>query len=153
LPAPAVDKQLVDPALSLAIVATFRSVTEAALLVTRLEAAGIEVCTPEEYQVFGSVIPLELVTVRVAAKDYEAAKAIAAEVAPTAQEVTLLRASEPEKDSVVWTPTAPIHGAEAADTENVKLCVACRAKIPHTASLCPKCGYTQPPEPRQPTKP
>jgi hypothetical protein len=75
------DPQLVDPALSLAIVATFSSLQEASLLVARLEAAGIEACIPEEYspQIFSAVIPLERLTVRVAAKDYDAAKAIVLE--------------------------------------------------------------------------
>ncbi len=49
------------------------------MLVARLEAAGIEACIPEEYgpQLFSTVIPLGCVTVRVAVKDVEAARAIA----------------------------------------------------------------------------
>jgi hypothetical protein len=69
---------LLDPALSPVIVATFTSLAEANLLVDRLEAAGIEADIPEEYspQIFSAVIALERLTVRVAAKDYEAAKLI-----------------------------------------------------------------------------
>jgi hypothetical protein len=80
-PAPGIDPQLTDPALSLVTIATFSSPQEASLLVARLEAAGIEACIPEEYgaQVFSAVIPMERLTVRVAAKDYEAAKALIAE--------------------------------------------------------------------------
>jgi hypothetical protein len=78
----AVDPVLVDPALSLVIVATFGNVVDATMVKTRLEAAGIEACIPEEYtpQIFWYVVtsPLEQVTVRVAAKDYEEAKAILA---------------------------------------------------------------------------
>jgi len=81
---PPVDPQLKDPAFSMVIVATFRTVVDAGMLRTRLEAAGIEACIPEEYnpQIFWSAVPspLERVTVRVAAKDYEAAKEIAEEV-------------------------------------------------------------------------
>lgn len=83
LSAPDADPQLVDPAFSAVVVGTFSSLLEAKLLTDRLEAAGIEAYIPEEYapQVFSAVIPLELMSVRVAAKDYEAAKAIAAEAA------------------------------------------------------------------------
>lgn len=73
-----VDPRLVDPALAPVAVATFHSLTEAELLLSRLQAAGIEAYIPEEYtsDVFSGVIPFELVTVRVAAKDYEDAKAV-----------------------------------------------------------------------------
>ena len=90
LSAPDADAQLLDTALSPAVVATFSSLLEAKLLADRLEAAGIEADIPEEYasQVFSSVMPLELVSVQVAAKDYETARAIAAEpVAVTSAEV------------------------------------------------------------------
>jgi hypothetical protein len=75
-----VDPQLVDPALSLVTVASFHNLTEAELLLGRLQAAGIEACIPEEYttDVFSGVIPFELVTVRVAAKDVADAKAVIA---------------------------------------------------------------------------
>ena len=83
--------QRLDPALSPVTVATFSSLVEANLLVDRLEAAGIEADIPEEYspQIFSAVIALERLTVRVAAKDYEAAKRIAAEgseIAPTGEQ-------------------------------------------------------------------
>lgn len=68
-----------DP-LSLVIVGTFRTVVDATLVKLRLEAAGIEACIPEEYtpQIFwyAAPSPLESVTVRVAAKDYEAARQV-----------------------------------------------------------------------------
>ena len=85
LPAPEVDAQLTDPAAALVIVGTFDTMAQASLLLTRLEAAGIETCTPEEYgtQLFSNVIPLGCVTVRVAAKEFEAAKAIAVAMAET----------------------------------------------------------------------
>ena len=79
---PEVDPQLLDPALSLVIVGTYRNVIDASMVMTRLEAAGIEACIPEEYtpQIFWYAIPspLESVTVRVAAKDYDAARQILA---------------------------------------------------------------------------
>ena len=75
-----VDPQLLDPALNLVIVGTYRNVVEATVVKTRLEAAGIEACIPEEYtpQIFWYAVPspLERVTVRVAAKDYETARQI-----------------------------------------------------------------------------
>ncbi len=87
---PEPEPQLRDPAFSPVVVGTFSSLQEAKLLADRLEAAGIEAEIPEEYapQVFSAVIPLELMTVRVAAKDYEAARAVAgAAVVPTLAQV------------------------------------------------------------------
>ena len=59
------------------------SVVDASLVMTRLEAAGIEACIPEEYtpQIFWNCTPspLESVTVRVAAKDYEEARPLLAD--------------------------------------------------------------------------
>lgn len=72
-----------DSELSLVIVGTYRTVVDATLVMTRLQAAGIEACIPEEYtpQIFWNIIPspLESVTVRVAAKDYEEARRILAD--------------------------------------------------------------------------
>lgn len=74
------DLNLQDPTLSLVIVGTFGNVVDATMARTRLEAAGIEACIPEEYtpQILWYAVtsPLEQVTVRVAAKDYEAAKEV-----------------------------------------------------------------------------
>ena len=77
---PKSDPQLTDPALSLVTVASFRSLEEAGMLKSRLESEGIEACIPEEFSphIFGTPTPLERVTVRVAAKDYEAAKKLVA---------------------------------------------------------------------------
>jgi hypothetical protein len=139
---------LLDPALSLAVVATFRNTVDAGILKARLEAAGIEACIPEEYspQIFWSVIPspLESVTVRVAKKDYEAASEIFAEFEtglpvnhpggpklPTQPEVS-------QKQSVAEAEV------QFEDPQNLTLCVACRAPISKTTVLCPKCGWTQP---------
>ena len=85
LPVPEVDAQLSDPAAALVIVGNFNTMAQASLLSTCLEAAGIESCIPEEYatQIFSNVIPLGCVTVRVAAKDFEAAQAIAVAMAQT----------------------------------------------------------------------
>ena len=80
LPRETVDPGLTDPAASLCIVATFRDVTEASLLKDRLSQAGIEACIPEELDPnpFGNLTPMAHVTVRVARKDYDAAKALLA---------------------------------------------------------------------------
>jgi len=78
-----VDPQLQDPTLALVIVGTFRTVVDASMAKLRLEAAGIEACIPEEYtpQIFWYAVPspLEAVTLRVAAKDQEAALKVLAE--------------------------------------------------------------------------
>jgi hypothetical protein len=72
------DSALKDPAYSLRVLAEFSTVIEADLLRAQLEAAGIEACIPEELnpQMFWDLVPsvLDAITVRVAAKDYEAAK-------------------------------------------------------------------------------
>src|SRR5215831_9980873 len=83
-PAPAVDPELNDPAKALVIVRSFGTEEQASLLAARLAAAGIEACIPEAgTQPFSQVIPPGIVTVRVAAKDREAAKAIAAGMSET----------------------------------------------------------------------
>ena len=69
---------MVDPTLSLVVVGTYGNVVDATVVRTLLEAAGIEACIPEEYtpQILWYAVtsPLEQVTVRVASKDYEAAR-------------------------------------------------------------------------------
>src|SRR3954447_20997404 len=79
-PPPPREPQAEDPTLVMRIVANFPNVVDADVFKTRLEAAGIEAFVPEEYtpQIFwaGITSPLEGVTVRVAAKDYDAAKAL-----------------------------------------------------------------------------
>lgn len=74
---------LIDPALAPVVLATFGNLQEASVLAGRLQAAGIEAWIPEEYgsQVFSRVLGIEPLTVRVAAKDYEAARQILAEPA------------------------------------------------------------------------
>ena len=78
--------QMEDASLSLVILATARTVVEANLIRTLLEAAGIQAVVPEEYtpQILWNLVPspLEQVTVRVAAKDYEAAKKALDETGP-----------------------------------------------------------------------
>jgi hypothetical protein len=80
LPLAKVDPQLTDPTKSLVVVATFGDTVEASLLKDRLEQAGIEACIPEELDPspFGNFAPLAHVTVRVAERDYPAAKEILA---------------------------------------------------------------------------
>ncbi len=77
------EPQALDPALSPVVVARFSSLQQASLLAGRLAAAGIEALIPEEYseQIFSGVVGLERITVRVAAKDYEAARAVVAQSA------------------------------------------------------------------------
>ena len=102
LPAPEVDAQLSDPAGALVIVGSFNTMAQASLLSTRLEAAGIEACIPEEYatQIFSNVIPLGCVTVRVAAKDFEAAQAIATGMAETEPSPAIEGSSKAGVDTV-----------------------------------------------------
>jgi hypothetical protein len=77
------DPHLHDSQLSLVIVGTYLTVVDAAVAKSRLEGAGIEACIPEEYtpQILWFAIPspLERVTVRVAAKDYDLAKEVLSE--------------------------------------------------------------------------
>ena len=72
---------LADPAENLVVVARCRTSVEAYLLRSRLEAAGIEACVPEEFtpQIFWYAVPspLEQVTVRVRARDIGAALQVA----------------------------------------------------------------------------
>jgi hypothetical protein len=77
---PKVDPRLTDPSSALVVLATFGDTVEASLLKDRLEQAGIEACIPEELEPspFGNFPPLAHVTVRVAEKDYAAAKEVLA---------------------------------------------------------------------------
>lgn len=141
------ERQLTDPAYSLVVVASFSSVQEASLLVGRLEAAGIEACIPEEYgaQVFSAVIPLERLTVRVAAKDYEAAKAIVVEDAGAEQTPGPTGSSGSRQDVEQGGPSLEKHQPESQQMRGGKNCVACGEKIASEATICPECGWTQPP--------
>jgi hypothetical protein len=62
-----------DSAQPLVVLATFDTMTQAAPLLERLGEAGIEACVPEEASA-QMEWQIDRVTVRVKAKDYEAAK-------------------------------------------------------------------------------
>lgn len=134
------EPQSIDPTLSPVIVARFSSLPQTSLLAGRLEAAGIEALIPEEYseQIFSGVVGLERVTVRVAAKDYEAAMAVVAEGAEATAADLPLGSSESQQDATEASKE------ETSAQEARTLCVSCGAVIPETAHLCPKCGWTQP---------
>ena len=129
-PAVQVDPQLEDPPLSLVIVATFRNVLDAGLFKARLEAAGIEACTPEEFtpQIFWDLIPslLERMTVRVAAENYEAAQALFAEYVDTSLTAARAGASESQENST--SEDAKVEEA-TCDVPGRKLCVACEQRF------------------------
>jgi hypothetical protein len=135
---------LLDPALSLVTVATMHNLPEAELLLTRLEAAGIEACIPEEYsaQVFSAIIPFERVTVRVAAKDAEDARAIIADLQAAPSSAS---SDAPDTSNVAGTETSTAGSVAEARLPDGVPCVSCRALIPKDVHLCPKCGWTQPP--------
>ena len=80
----AIDPSLVDPNESLVILATFGDTVQASMLKARLEQAGIEAWIPEELDAspFGNFAPMAHVTVRVAGKDFEAAKEVLSATAP-----------------------------------------------------------------------
>ena|SRR5438270_477534 len=139
-------QDLEDPSLSPVAVATFKNLVEADVFKSQLEAAGIEAYIPEEYtsQVFSNIMPLANATVRVAAKDYEAAKALFTDYANTPSSPALPNPSQQEisrSESDVAPESPPL---QTADLQNLKACVACRESIPTNAEFCPKCGYTQP---------
>src|SRR5215471_1670709 len=84
LVAPSPEPAAAEREAPLEIVATFGDTTEASLLKSRLEEAGIEACIPEELDPspFGNFPPLAHVTVRVARKDLAAAKQVLATPPP-----------------------------------------------------------------------
>lgn len=135
-----------DPALSPVIVAQFSNLQQASLLAGRLEAAGIQACIPEEYseQIFSGVVGLERLTVRVAAKDYEAAKAVFAEGAEATSTSVAPGSATTQEDAPPEKRAADTLAEETSNQEGRKLCESCGAEIPETAHLCPKCGWTQP---------
>lgn len=73
-----VDPQLEDPENNLITLAAFSDLVQPSLLIARLEAAGIAACIPEEFEpaLFGHSTLVTRTTVRVAAKDVAAARAI-----------------------------------------------------------------------------
>lgn len=140
------EPQALDPALSPVIVAQFNSLQQASVLAGRLEAAGIQASIPEEYseQIFSGVVGLERLTVRVAAKDYEAAMAVVAEGDQATSTGIPPGYSERLKDAPPERRAAETGAEETNNQEPRKLCESCGAEIPETAHLCPKCGWTQP---------
>jgi ribosomal protein L40E len=137
------DSQAGDPTLSIRVVANFANVVDADVFKTRLEAAGIDAFIPEEYtpNILWTAItnPLEGVTVRVAAKDYDAAKALYESAEASAA------VPPPIPQSNIGTSAIGEGAAEqAVEKGPTRLCVACNAKIPENAGKCPKCGWTQP---------
>lgn len=77
------DPALKDPAAALVTLATFADLIHATMLKSQLERAGIDSCISEEFapNPFGNFSPLAHITVQVAAKDYDAAKQILADLA------------------------------------------------------------------------
>lgn len=75
--------KLDDPADNLVVVGQYPSVVEASLVQALLENHGIDACIPEELtpQIFWylSPSPIESVTVRVAARDVDAARKVIAD--------------------------------------------------------------------------
>jgi len=140
------EPQSLDPALSPVIVAQFSSLQQASVLAGRLEAAGIQASIPEEYseQIFSGVVGLERLTVRVAAKDYEAAMAVVGEGAEATSTSVPPRSSGRQKDARPEKRDADTGAEETSTQEARQLCESCGAEIPETAHLCPKCGWTQP---------
>ena len=69
-----------DPADELVVVGRYSNLIQANHVKTLIESQGIEACIPEELspQMFGGTSPIEIVTVRVAAKNAEAARQIIA---------------------------------------------------------------------------
>jgi hypothetical protein len=146
IPESKTDPGLLDPALNPVVVARFSSLQQASVLAGRLEEAGIQAWIPEEYaeQVFSGVIALERLTVRVAAKDYNAAMAVIAEgteahPATTSSGDSAAKAETGSEHRAVGQPGA------TDDPRGRKVCVSCGKAIPHEAVLCPECGWTQPP--------
>jgi hypothetical protein len=111
--------------------------TDADLIVGRLEAAGIETFVPDEFlmQTIGfNLNTYGFVRVQVHRKDYASAKelcAVAVEPGETSSEGN-------------GTATSSDVGDASGDAQNCRQCVACDAKIPEGTRLCPKCGWTQP---------
>ncbi len=110
---------------------------EADFLVGRLEAAGIETFMPDEnlMQTIGlNLNTYGYVRVQVHRKDYASARELCA------------TAVEPdEKPPAGKNSVAGSEVVEATeDAQNRRQCVACNARIPEEARLCPKCGWTQP---------
>ena len=131
------DTPKLDEQEEFATVFSCQRLTDADLIVGRLEAAGIETFMPDEFlmQTIGlSLNPIVYVRVQVRRKDYASARELCA------------KAIEPdEKPSDGENSAGGCEAVEAIeDAQNRKQCVACDAMIPEEARLCPMCGWTQP---------
>ncbi len=143
------EADLKDPANTPVTVASLHSLQEAELLKSELEAVGIEAFIPEEYTtgVFSSITPFQQVTVRVPAKDTEAARNIVAAFAAASR-------VESQEDTPAGRKNAPPDPEPSQGTTvayepgqnppGQTRCVSCGTHIPVDSILCPKCGWTQP---------
>jgi ribosomal protein L40E len=118
-------------------VCSCQRLTDADMIVGRLEAAGIETFVPDEFlmQTIGfNLNTYGYVRVQVRRKDYASAKELCAIAVEPVKKPT------DRKKSVAASKV--VEAIE--DTQNRRQCVACDAMIPEEARLCPKCGWTQP---------
>jgi RNA polymerase subunit RPABC4/transcription elongation factor Spt4 len=111
--------------------------TDADLIVGRLEAAGIETFVPDEFLMQTTGFNLNsygYVRVQVHRKDYASARELCA------------MAVEPEEKPADGKNSVSVSEAEDATEagQNRRQCVACNAMMPEKTRLCPKCGWTQP---------
>ena len=116
---------------------TCQRLTDADIKVGRLEAAGIETFVPDEFlmQTIGfNLNTYGYVRIQVRRKDYASAKELCAVAVDPGE------TPKDGKDSAAGSNV----GEATEDVPGGKQCVACDAKIPKEAKLCPKCGWTQP---------
>jgi len=132
-----------DPALDPKIVATFHDPADAEMLKAELQALGIQADVPEEYgpSVFSALMPFQTLTVQVAAKDYEAARAIVSAFAPASGSTKENRGAVPPSGTA---PEGVVAAAAITNPPGSTRCVSCGAAIPVDSILCPRCGWTQP---------
>ena len=111
--------------------------TDADIIVGRLEAAGIESFVPDEFlmQTIGfNLNTYGYVRVQVRRKD-----------SASARELCAVAVDPPKKPSAGKDSAAGSNDGEASeDAQSGRRCVACDAMIPEEATLCPKCGWTHP---------
>ena len=130
------EKAKLDEWDELVTVCSCQTLPDADLLVGRLEAAGIETFVPDEFLMQTIAFNLNTygyVRVQVRRKDYENARELCA--------ATVGKGNLPPEGKPAVTNSSA--GKATEDAPDCIQCVACDARIPKAARLCPKCGWTQ----------
>jgi hypothetical protein len=119
-------------------VANCRDWSEAQIVKSTLESRGITVFVPDEMSNLDGLI-MYFGGFRVQVEDHDAAAA-----RTVLEQFKQTNPSGTEASAVAEKTEGPQRDPEETEVHSSRRCVACDAAIPENASMCPKCGWTQP---------